>query len=126
MPTKELLFSLTAKDFKFDYFRGTGAGGQKRNKTSSGVRCTHLQSGAVGKSDDTRSQHQNKQIAFQRMAETKEFKKWHMLEVARLTGALLEAETYAEREINNPNHTKVEVQKDGKWVVESELQRSAT
>ena len=55
--TKKLLFSVTAADCRFDYYRGSGKGGQKRNKTSSAVRCTHIASGAVGASDDTRSQH---------------------------------------------------------------------
>lgn len=82
----ELLFSITAKDCRWDYFRGSGKGGQKRNKTSSGVRCTHNASGAVGQSDDTRSQHKNKEIAFERMANTAQFKSWHKLECARLMG----------------------------------------
>jgi len=82
----ELLFSVTKKDCRWDYFRGSGAGGQKRNKTSSGVRCTHMDSGAVGKSDDTRSQHKNKRTAFIRMTETKRFKAWHKLEVSRCLG----------------------------------------
>jgi len=96
---KELIFSVTAKDCRFDYFRGSGKGGQKRNKTSSGVRCVHLESGAVGVSDDTRSQHQNKAIAFQRMAETPKFKKWHKLEIARRTGELTEIESRVDKEM---------------------------
>ncbi len=115
---KELLFSVTAKDCRFDYFRGTGKGGQKRNKTSSGVRCTHMASGAVGISDDTRSQHDNKKIAFQRMAATKEFKAWHRMEVARLSGDLIAARDFAERQIESRN-TLVEVQINGKWVPEA-------
>lgn len=82
----ELLFSVTARDCRWDYFRGTGKGGQKRNKTESGVRCTHVDSGAVGQSDDTRSQHQNKRIAFKRMSETDAFKTWHRRECARRLG----------------------------------------
>lgn len=70
----ELLFSVTAKDCRWDTFRGTGKGGQKRNKTESAVRCTHIASGAVGQSDDSRSQHDNRRTAFKRMAETDVFK----------------------------------------------------
>jgi len=84
--TKELLFTITAKDCRWDYFRGSGKGGQKRNKTSSGVRCTHVASGAVGQSDDTRSQHKNKEIAFLRMAQSDRFKAWHKQECARRMG----------------------------------------
>lgn len=79
---KELLFSVTAKDCDFVATRGTGKGGQKRNKTSSAVRCTHRDSGAVGFSDDTRSQRQNKIIAFDRMTKTTEFNTWHVREIA--------------------------------------------
>ena len=83
---KTVLFSVTAADCRWDYFRGSGKGGQKRNKTESGVRCTHVASGAVGQSDDTRSQHDNKRTAFKRMAETAKFKAWHKIECARRMG----------------------------------------
>lgn len=115
----ELLFSVTASDCRFDYFRGTGKGGQKRNKTSSGVRCTHKESGAFGVSDDTRSQHDNKKIAFQRMAESRAFKAWHRLEVARRTGVLAAAQDYANRETQS-RRVLVEIQKNGKWTPEGQ------
>ena len=114
--TRELLFSITASDCAWNYYRGTGAGGQKRNKTSSAVRCTHRASGAVGQSDDTRSQHKNKPIAFRRMAETKEFKVWHKLEVARLNGSLLIAKENADKAMRRKN-LRIEGKEDGKWVV---------
>ncbi len=109
---KDILFSVTAKDCRFDYFRGSGKGGQKRNKTSSGVRCTHVESGAVGQSDDTRSQHKNKVIAFGRMAETKEFKAWHKIEVAKKTGQLLEVEKRVNAEMKK---ILVEENSTGVW-----------
>lgn len=84
--SKEILFSVTAKDCRWDTFRGTGKGGQKRNKTESGVRCTHLASGAVGQSDDSRSQHDNRRTAFKRMAATATFKAWHRREVGKHLG----------------------------------------
>ena len=59
---KELIFSVTSKDCEWDYVRGSGKGGQKRNKTSSAVRCRHLPSNAIGYAEDTRSQLQNKQL----------------------------------------------------------------
>ena len=39
--SKELLFSVTAADCDWQYIRGTGPGGQKRNKTETKVRCVH-------------------------------------------------------------------------------------
>ena len=111
---REILFSVTASDCRFDYFKGTGKGGQKRNKTESGVRCTHLDSGAVGKSDDTRSQHQNKRIAFERMAYSSDFKAWHKIEVARRTGALVEAGKKTDIAMRLGN-LLIEENSTGKW-----------
>jgi len=110
---RELLFSVTAKDCRFDYYRAKGAGGQHRNKTDSAVRCTHIASGAVGNCTESRSQHKNKPIAFRRMAETKKFKAWHKLECARLTGRLIDIDEAVDRQMQN---IKVEGKQDGKWV----------
>lgn len=75
MPRK-LIFSVTLKDCEVDYIRGSGAGGQKRNKTFSGVRIRHLPSGAIGQATETRSQHENKRLAFRRMGESARFQAW--------------------------------------------------
>ena len=73
---RELIFSITLKDCEVQTFRCGGPGGQKQNKTSSGVRVIHRDSGARGESREHRSQLQNKKVAFRRMAETPEFKRW--------------------------------------------------
>jgi protein subunit release factor B len=111
---RELLFSVRASDCRWEYFRGTGPGGQKRNKTESGVRCTHVASGAVGESDETRSQHENKKKAFRKMAESAEFKAWHILETARRTGLLQHIEEKVDEMMRE---IKVEIfdAKQGKW-----------
>ncbi len=113
--TKELLFSVTAADCDWQYLRGTGPGGQKRNKTESKVRCVHRASGAVGESDLTRSQHENKRIAFVKMANTNEFKLWHKLETARRMGDQLTLEEKVDKAVNYAN-LKVEGKNDGRWV----------
>ena len=114
MPEQEILFSVTAKDCRFDYYRGSGAGGQHRNKTDSAVRCVHIASGAVGQAEDDRSQHVNKRLAFRRMAESKKFKAWHTMEVARRTGALRQIEERIDFDMNH--RLRVERREDGKWV----------
>lgn len=76
MKKRTKVFSVVAEDCDWDVFRGSGNGGQKKQKTSSGVRCTHRASGAVGKADDNREQSKNRRTAFERMAATKEFKVW--------------------------------------------------
>lgn len=79
---KELLFSLTKKDFTIQTFRSGGKGGQHQNKTESGVRIIHPASGAVGESRSERSQAQNKKAAFERLIQSKTFQAWHKKQVA--------------------------------------------
>jgi peptide chain release factor 1 len=112
MSKKELLFSVTAKDCEWSYTKGTGSGGQKKNKTSSAVHCIHKPSGAHGYSEASRSQAENKQEAFRKMAESPEFEKWRRLEVARRTGVAAEAERIVQQELKK---VKVEHRVDGKW-----------
>ncbi len=57
------------KQCAVDTFRGTGPGGQKRNKTSSAVRLRHQPTGLRVESDLTRSQQQNKKDALSRLRE---------------------------------------------------------
>ncbi|MCZ2101564.1 MAG: peptide chain release factor 1 [Chitinophagales bacterium] len=54
-------------DLRTDTFRAQGAGGQHVNKTESGVRFTHIPTGIVAESTDSRSQHKNREIALQRL-----------------------------------------------------------
>jgi peptide chain release factor len=54
-------------DFQYQTLRSSGAGGQHINKVSSAVRITYTPTGLSLVSMDSRSQHQNKKIALQRM-----------------------------------------------------------
>lgn len=81
---KQLLFSITRKDFRIDTFRSGGKGGQNQNKRDTGVRITHLDSGAVGESREERSQLQNKKNAFRRCIESNKFKIWHKLKTSEI------------------------------------------
>lgn len=117
MSGRELLFSVTLDDCRVDTFRSGGKGGQHQNKTSSGVRITHLASGAVGESREERSQHVNKRIAFRRMAESEKFRKWHRVESARRMGQLDAIEREVDRAMR-PQNLRVDVQDNGRWVPE--------
>ena len=119
---KNLLFSLTKDDFVWTYFRGSGAGGQHRNKTSSAVRVVHPPSGARGECQEERSQLQNRRRALQRLVDTTLFQSWV---AAKTRGLKTEKEIEAEvaESIANPANIKLEV-KDGKgWkeIKEEEL-----
>lgn len=116
---RELLFSVTKKDCKWDYYVGSGKGGQKRNRTSNCVRCTHEESGAVAKSEEGRSQIANKKSAFRKMVASAKFMAWQKLESARIIGHAKELEEQVERDMASKN-LKVEVKgEDGKWIEES-------
>lgn len=65
---------VSKKDLDVSYFCGSGAGGQARNKVASGVQITHRDTGAIGRASDTRSQEQNKRLAFERLLEHPRFK----------------------------------------------------
>jgi protein subunit release factor A len=50
-----------------EFLMGSGPGGQHRNKTQSGVRLTHLDTGAVVSATERRSQAQNRSVALERL-----------------------------------------------------------
>lgn len=56
------------RDCDVDFFIASGPGGQNRNKVETGVRLTHRLSGVVVTATERRSQLQNREAAFARMA----------------------------------------------------------
>lgn len=56
-------------EIQFQAIRSSGAGGQHVNKVSSAIRAKHLKTGLQVLVMDSRSQHQNKKIAIQRLQE---------------------------------------------------------
>lgn len=55
------------KDVSLSFFKGSGAGGQHRNKVETGVRLVHKPTGIVVEAVSERSQHQNREIAWERL-----------------------------------------------------------
>ena len=53
-----------------DHYRSHGPGGQKRNKTSSGIRLRHRPTGLAASATEDRSQHVNRIRATRRLRET--------------------------------------------------------
>jgi protein subunit release factor B len=70
---KEKLFSVTKDDFIMQTYRGSGAGGQHRNKTSSCVRLIHKETGIRAECCEERDQFKNKKKAFLKLYNSPEF-----------------------------------------------------
>ena len=70
----ELLFSIGPKDFKWDFFKTSGPGGQNKNKRDTACRCTHPPSGAIGIGSEEREQGKNRRLAFERCVNSDKFK----------------------------------------------------
>jgi peptide chain release factor 1 len=66
VPTVKQL-TIHPKDLDWKFTRGSGAGGQHRNKTESAVDLTHIPTGVVVHCESERSQNQNKDIALSKL-----------------------------------------------------------
>ncbi len=105
------ILSVTLDDCDVQTKRGSGKGGQNRNKRDTAVRIVHRASGAVGESQEERSQLQNKRTAFRRMVATPKFQAWLRIQLGRTSLAEVEVE-----KAMWPVNIKTEVQEDGRWV----------
>lgn len=59
---------LTKKDFKIDWFSGTGAGGQHRNKHMNCCRIVHIETGLMATGQSNRDRPSNQREAFKKLA----------------------------------------------------------
>ena len=117
---RELLVSVGKKDCTFKYYKGSGSGGQKKNKTENCCQCTHDASGAQASSEEGRSKDFNMRNAFKKMTQTEAFKKWLRIETARATGELEEIKKKVEHELKT--NVKVEGKdENGKWIKLQEI-----
>jgi protein subunit release factor B len=117
---KELLFSLSKKDFTIQVFRAGGKGGQKQNKTSSGVRIIHNESGARGECRNHREQSMNKKIAMQRLSNSTHFRIW----INRKAQEVIEGirlEEKVEKMMDEKNLKFETKDEDGRWVEVDEI-----
>ena len=89
---RQKLLSLTKNDFEFQTFRAGGAGGQHQNKTDSAVRCIHKKTSLNAECRKHRSQYRNKQEAFKKLCDNKEFRKWIKIESMKIAGLMKSSE----------------------------------
>jgi len=118
----ELAFSVSINDCEVQTFRAGGKGGQNQNKRDTGVRVIHPDSGARGEARDERSQLQNKRLAFKRMVDTPEFKRYIQM---RMYG-IGRAEAEVERQMQREQDFRTEVRVNGRWVVDDGSQDQGT
>ena len=58
---------LRKTDFRVQFFKASGPGGQHRNKTSTAARITHIKTGISAEATDSRSQADNRANAFKKL-----------------------------------------------------------
>lgn len=59
---------LIKKDFKLEWYSGSGAGGQHRNKHKNCCRITHIESGLQAIGTESKSRVSNQRVAFENLA----------------------------------------------------------
>lgn len=111
---RQLLFKLTKKDFEVEPFKGSGKGGQNRNKVMSCCRIRHPASGAVAEGKEQRDFPQNKKAAFKRLVEKPEFLKWHKIQCAKMLGTYIDTEKWVNEQMDFKN-LRFEIQVNGRW-----------
>lgn len=62
------------EDLVMTTYKGSGPGGQHRNKTDTAVRLTHLPTGLVVSAEDSKSQWSNRQSAMKKLSDTITFR----------------------------------------------------
>jgi protein subunit release factor B len=108
---RELLFSVTKKDFDISYFSGTGPGGQHKNKSQNCVRIQHKESGVIVTGQEERSRAQNQKNAFLRLVNHPKFKTWLKIKTAESLEDKREIEKQIQQKVNEAmreEHLKVE------------------
>lgn len=117
MAERELLFSVTRKDFDIQAFRGSGNGGQNRNVRDTAVRIRHRASGTVTEAQEHRTFDQNRRAAFLRMTKHPKFRIW-LAEMTAVARGLPSIEERVQTTMR-PENLKVEYRNSqGKWILE--------
>lgn len=105
---KELIFSVTKKDFDIHFYSGTGAGGQHRNKHQNCVRMKHRDSGVTATGTSSKSRQNNLKEAFLTIVKSKKFEAWRKRETSMRLFEGISIEEKVKR-MMAPENLKIEV-----------------
>jgi hypothetical protein len=122
MAAKQLLFSITKKDLKIEWFSGTSAGGQYRNKHQNCIRIHHPESGALVTGQSNRERKSNQREAMRNLVNDPKFKLWH----TKKCYEVMSGQTIDDRvdKMMADSNIKVECKDElGRWVDGSTKQR---
>ena len=112
---KELLFSVTEKDLEIEYFSGTGAGGQFRNRHQNCVRLKHKESGVLVTGQSNRERKHNRLEAFNNLVNHPKFKLWHNRKIQEiLSGKTVEQKV--DEMMENKNLFVEGKDENGRWI----------
>ena len=117
MNERKPIFSVLRDQFEVDFMRGSGNGGQNRNKRATACRIKHRASGAVATAQEHRTQLQNKKAAFRRLCETPKFRAWLKMQTGRAVATEDEIQRRVE-EWMSPTNLRVEVGDGKHWKLE--------
>lgn len=114
---KELLFSVTKKDFDIDYFSGKGKGGQHRNRHKNCVRLYHRDSDTRVTGQSHKERLSNIKEALNNLVNHSNFKLWHKRKIREvIEGKKLEDKV--EEMMKKPEDFKIEIKdENGEWNV---------
>lgn len=118
---RTLIFSATRKDFRVETMRSSGPGGQNVNKLETKVRITHTATGLRAECGEERSQHANKQRAFQKLCELLVKHYTRDMEAQRM---LMEAAAHAIRTYHEPDNRVVDKACSERWTYKETVGKS--
>lgn len=107
-------FTVGKKDFEYQWFSGTGAGGQKRNKSQNCFRLIHPATGVIKTGTKHVSRESNKRDALSAMSKDVKFLAYCESKLREIENGIT-LEEQVEESLKEEN-LKIEVKTDtGKW-----------
>lgn len=99
LPIDELLKSCVVKRT-----RGSGPGGQHRNKVETAIVIIHVESGIVGQASEKRSQHRNRDVALKRLRVNLALAIRSPVEQTQVPSSLWLSRVKSKKVVVNPSH----------------------